>query len=495
MSTKLLLRIASLIRRDIILSNIPIVPVNIADKELAKQVSLDYNKLMYFNRRDILEQVVGMLNNLVAQDIGVTQADVLPAARKLVRNIESNISKKLERGLTSPEGVAYYTTDRLDANLIYNEGTPNTELKHFLIKEAGIKALKDVPDADFERAGIRFQIPSRAKSISLSLGYKRALLSRVSNFYTDLRVNEAELAALQEGYNKRKVGLAKALGLTPEVLKTALEVTLAVSSKYEGTTLRHRKSIRVDKSFSAMSDLSRKVWDALEAQFPNAGAKGRGHLSKQIARLIDSSDFSSSVTKALEKNITPEVITSTFDTTNIIDEAIRTALIHGKATKRIKQPSSSVTSKSNLKSPNTSSKVTSDKAKLKTKLKIEADKLKKSARVPSMPIRDLRGKFQSVTNLLFILSAINDQVARNMRRPHLEYQTGRFSNSVAINRVLKTREGAVQVFYTYMKYPYQTFEPGYKQGHKGYDPRVLIDTSIRELLTPYLRNSLLTIRE
>ena len=79
-----------------------------------------------------------------------------------------------------------------------------------------------------------------------------------------------------------------------------------------------------------------------------------------------------------------------------------------------------------------------------------------------------------------------------MQRPHLEYQTGRFANSVEVIRLQRTRDDEVTAFLTYMKYPYQTFEPGFRQGHKGYDPRILLDKSVREILAPLVAARLRT---
>lgn len=79
-----------------------------------------------------------------------------------------------------------------------------------------------------------------------------------------------------------------------------------------------------------------------------------------------------------------------------------------------------------------------------------------------------------------------------MQRPHLEYQTGRFANNVEVIRLQRTRDDEVTAFLTYMKYPYQTFEPGFRQGHKGYDPRILLDKSVREILAPLVAARLRT---
>jgi hypothetical protein len=109
-----------------------------------------------------------------------------------------------------------------------------------------------------------------------------------------------------------------------------------------------------------------------------------------------------------------------------------------------------------------------------------------SVKIPQL--RSLKGRFVGLTSLENILrELINETVANNMRRPHLEYQTGRFSDSVEVVKLQRTRQDELTAFLTYMKYPYQTFEPGFKQGHKGYDPRILIDRSVREILLPLVK--------
>jgi hypothetical protein len=46
----------------------------------------------------------------------------------------------------------------------------------------------------------------------------------------------------------------------------------------------------------------------------------------------------------------------------------------------------------------------------------------------------------------------------------------------------QSREGMITAFYSYMKNPYQTFEPGFRQGTpKTRDPKLLISKSIREI--------------
>jgi len=77
------------------------------------------------------------------------------------------------------------------------------------------------------------------------------------------------------------------------------------------------------------------------------------------------------------------------------------------------------------------------------------------------------------------------------QRKILNYDTGRFASTVAVERISQSREGAITAFYSYMKYPYQTFEPGFKQGSpRSRDPKLLISKSIHEIAATKIKNRL-----
>tara|TARA_Y100000389_G_scaffold118736_1_gene115900 strand:- start:648 stop:2054 length:1407 start_codon:yes stop_codon:yes gene_type:complete len=76
-------------------------------------------------------------------------------------------------------------------------------------------------------------------------------------------------------------------------------------------------------------------------------------------------------------------------------------------------------------------------------------------------------------------------VARNMISPALQYQSGRFAASTRITDITQTAQGFPSIGYTYMRYPYETFEVGNAQGSVERDPRKLIDKSIREIATQF----------
>ena len=94
---------------------------------------------------------------------------------------------------------------------------------------------------------------------------------------------------------------------------------------------------------------------------------------------------------------------------------------------------------------------------------------------------------------LLINTHLQDVISANMgdgsRRNILNYRTGRFAASAKVESMSQSREGMITAFYSYMKNPYQTFEPGYRQGSpKTRDPKLLIAGSIREIAASKVGN-------
>jgi hypothetical protein len=116
-------------------------------------------------------------------------------------------------------------------------------------------------------------------------------------------------------------------------------------------------------------------------------------------------------------------------------------------------------------------------------LKTKVDKAKRDAQSAKYTV-------SSSINLLAILQAgINKQVAKNMGKGNehrvLNYRTGRFAESVQVQRLSESRQGMISAFYSYMRNPYGTFsEGGRQQFPKIRDPKLLISKSVRELAAP-----------
>jgi len=117
----------------------------------------------------------------------------------------------------------------------------------------------------------------------------------------------------------------------------------------------------------------------------------------------------------------------------------------------------------------------------------------KKATISGIPrLRDDKGRFTSPASIQNIIqSQITEKVKENMGTGgSLENRTGRFAESVTITNVTQSRQGTLTAFYDYMKYPYQTFERGFKQGSTRRDPRLLISRSIRDIATGLVSHKL-----
>jgi hypothetical protein len=99
------------------------------------------------------------------------------------------------------------------------------------------------------------------------------------------------------------------------------------------------------------------------------------------------------------------------------------------------------------------------------------------------PLKDLKGRFASVSKLgALIQTALHGSIQKNMYPPRLQYRSGRFAHNVRLTALqYDNKEVQLTAYLTYMKYPYQTFQPGYKQGTPDRDPRSLIDKSVRDI--------------
>ena len=139
------------------------------------------------------------------------------------------------------------------------------------------------------------------------------------------------------------------------------------------------------------------------------------------------------------------------------------------------------------KGKNTKTKSTPRKYKPKRTQKIQSN--------PSIPklamlikkgksTRSAKSKSGPANAPLFLLGIFNKElpetVRANMGEPALTNQTGRFAGSVRATDMVQTPQGFPSIGYTYQRDPYGTFEQDV-----NYDPRKLIDRSMREIAAEY----------
>ena len=120
-----------------------------------------------------------------------------------------------------------------------------------------------------------------------------------------------------------------------------------------------------------------------------------------------------------------------------------------------------------------------------TSVKTKTKKSTRSKQKAGKKARQVKQRVQQMSNPLALRNLLNDviseAVAMKMKAPALQFRTGRFANSVEVTDVLVGPRGGTQIEYTYQRNPYETFEPGNKQGSTQRDPRKIIGASIREL--------------
>jgi hypothetical protein len=153
--------------------------------------------------------------------------------------------------------------------------------------------------------------------------------------------------------------------------------------------------------------------------------------------------------------------------------------------KKTKSKKDQVSSNLNKIIKDTVKKVKETKAKIKSK--------KQQLLNIKYPKVTARTETSLASLMMLINSDLHDQIKRNMgtgnRRDVLNYRTGRFANSVKVERLSESRQGMITAFYSYMKNPYATFSQGGRQQNpRSRDPKLLISKSIRELAGAQVAN-------
>lgn len=128
------------------------------------------------------------------------------------------------------------------------------------------------------------------------------------------------------------------------------------------------------------------------------------------------------------------------------------------------------------------------------KVKKLSTAVKKAAALAKASEQNRAQESVNLTSLQSLLNSnLQDAIKRNMgdgsRRDVLNLQTGRFAESVQVERLSESRAGMITAFYSYMKNPYATFSSGGRQENpKSRDPKLLISRSIREIAQQQVAN-------
>ena len=144
-------------------------------------------------------------------------------------------------------------------------------------------------------------------------------------------------------------------------------------------------------------------------------------------------------------------------------------------------------------------KISVDTKELNNQIKKDIQDIDKTiSNLKDLKPRAANGQFISLVNIQNLINKdLADQIISNMGRGRatkvLNNRTGRLAHSAEVTQVTM-RDGQLTAFYTYMKYPYATFEPGGQQGiPESRDPRLLIEKSVRQIATEVVKTRLRVI--
>jgi len=309
------------------------------------------------------------------------------------------------------------------------------------------------------------QLMSNADIISSNLLNNLSLASTTTKIIYDKNGMqssvEVSLSGLNQEAGRQLVSAAKQLKALALQAKNATEID-GGQFKEAHQILFRRQLDELFKSVSSLGDYINKISDnvlnsANEAERELAAAIKAN--SKVIVDVLKDTSGSDSFNQAISKSI------------------------HGAFTNSI--PNRQVTiSKDSLSLVPKSTKVKLKPPKLKTPSKATISP-PKPIKV-NIPVLNLSAE-NSLTGLQALLNAtLVERVKQNMgsgnRRDILNLRTGRFAESVKVERLSESRAGMITAFYTYMRNPYGTFsEGGRQQNPRSRDPKLLIAKSIREI--------------
>lgn len=256
--------------------------------------------------------------------------------------------------------------------------------------------------------------------------------------------------------------------VTPQVqggvTKLKIQVEDALNTLYQKSTYGERVEIEISKDFDLQQFLLSInaniviIQDRYENQYLYAQLL-EGPLSRYIAGQIGEANFSNNIYQEIEETMT---------------SIIKTGKVKKPSTKK------TISGKDTLQKSLSSKKlkVTSNSSKSPVKVKLPKLRGKPAAETGTSNLSNL----QNIINSL-LHQKIKENMGTGSSRNILNYRTGRFAESVKVEKISQSRQGMITAYYNYMQYPYATFSEGGRQEFpRSRDPKLLISKSIREIM-------------
>tara|TARA_R100001463_G_scaffold24835_2_gene59160 strand:+ start:7940 stop:9604 length:1665 start_codon:yes stop_codon:yes gene_type:complete len=280
-------------------------------------------------------------------------------------------------------------------------------------------------------------------------------------------------------------------------------ITDIVAQRAEGQKVEDKITVTLEYGTDKLNrSMKRKDRDGIEEKLNDI----RDDQLDQLARMFINEDKRSAIyrnLKASPKSYDERLEAGALNNTISMVEGVE------KISKLLKGVKVTSGRKVKAKKKQTSSKTSKQTVtKSKTKNKKVAKGVARKERILATG-RYNKNTTNSSTSLANLMQIINAQLPRflkrNMTPPRLQYRgkgnpsrpfAGPFNTGVQVTSLTdsKSNAGGVNVHYTYEKYPYQTFEPGFEQGSTLRDPRELIKESIRQIMITNKQNRFLRFR-
>lgn len=291
-------------------------------------------------------------------------------------------------------------------------------------------------------------------------------LAIVNRAIKNLNLDTSEELALK----KQAYTAFKAQQLTTQAELVALQTKTSEAENYKRYLVKKLQTAQ-DSIFNSYDNFE-KLLDSVEDIYLSGKSMNvvSKELDKEILSTITTAGISiPQVTKFLNsRNIGKLLVSEGIDFYNKVDESLETAFLGLKGkTPKVKQ----INAKGTGISPKEITKLRKNIKDLKSKNKDTVENI-------PMPIVDLA----SVINT-YLHDYIKDRMAEPndpIDKDYLRYRSGRFADESVVDSA-----SGFGISYSYMNYPYDTFEPGRgKRGldSKGRSPTRYIEGSIRKII-------------
>ena len=346
---------------------------------------------------------------------------------------------------------------------------------------------------DYERGHVYAVTTGRA-GISLgTLTQEENILSSIYELYELLDEGSTSLSAL-DGKYAELLARAKKDFRGPRI---AMNIQMQLKRNYEGTGNQDSadisKGVRIVGFLQSLIKNSKLSIDG-KRQLGQPASVTLAQFEKSLTDLNTKlTKYQKQITNILKSSRDPEYLVKLQTSDSLQDHLTKTIknALTGKAlpTTKVDTGNRSIAKSDKFKTKVESpvkkvkpilNRAKADLDKAKSKLLVaKTAKIKTGTKLPQ-PVSDL----VSLQNLLNanLIQTVKQNMGGGNRKDILNLRSGRFAESVRVDRLTESKAGAITAFYTYMRNPYATFSDGGKQQYpKTRDPKLLISKSIRQL--------------